>query len=301
MLSARDHYPASSHQHDISYLIHAYFSSTICNMIYSDCHLHSTFSTDGSSDMEGEILHAIDLHLDTICFTEHNDYGAYKEKLFVVDAAAYHDKYLSMRDKYAGRIEILFGIEAGFQPTDHIYEYFGSYLKEWPFDFIIASSHVVDNKDPYYPVFFEDYPDDDAAYRAYFNEEYQNVLRYDDYDTYGHLDYILRYGKTKDENFSYDRFADILDPLLSELVSRGKCIEINSAGLRRGLKYPNPHIDIVKRYRELGGLPPTIGSDAHEIHDIARDFDIIEGMLKEAGFSSYSLFRGRRRHEIPLA
>ncbi len=269
-------------------------------MIKTDCHLHSTFSTDGHSDMESEILHAIDMGLNTLCFTEHNDYGANPDGNFVVDIEAYHDKFTELKNKYEDRIELLFGIEAGLQPTDGIFSYFDDYISSHDFDFVIGSSHVVKNKDPYYPVFFEDYPDDDAAYRAYFEEELQNTMMYDNYDSYGHLDYILRYGKTGNKNFTYEKFANVLDPLLKSIIEHGKCIEINSAGFRKGMGTPNPHIDILKRYHNLGGLPPTVGSDAHGVPDMAADFDKVHQTLSEAGFTCYSIFRNRKRFEIQL-
>ena len=269
-------------------------------MIKTDCHLHSTLSTDGHSPMEDEIRHAIDAGLTMLCFTEHNDYGMSADGSFVVDTKTYRDTIQVMQDKYSDRIEILFGIEAGLQPDDGIRAYFEDYLKAWDFDFIIGSSHVVKNKDPYYPVFFGDYPDDDAAYRAYFEEELENARLYDDFDSYGHLDYILRYGASKNRSFTYEKFSDVLDELLMTIISKGKCIEVNSAGYRKGMGNPNPHTDILKRYHELGGLPPTVGSDAHQVSDMAADFDKVCKALIDAGFTSYSIFKKRRRSEIRL-
>lgn len=270
-------------------------------MILTDCHLHSAFSTDGTSAMEEEILHALDTGLDVICFTEHNDYGVNPDGSFVVDTDAYLGSFLEMKEKYAGRIELLFGVEAGLQPDEATRSYFLRYLKSYPFDFIIGSSHVVNHKDPYYPEFYDDYPDDDSAYRAYFTEELENAGLYGDmYDSYGHLDYILRYGKTKNKFFTYEKFADVLDPLLEAIISAGRCIEINTAGFRKGMGVPNPHPDILKRYRRLGGLPPTVGSDAHNIKDIAKDFDAAEEVLRDAGYVSYSIFKNRQRSEISL-
>ncbi|MBO5551170.1 MAG: histidinol-phosphatase HisJ family protein, partial [Lachnospiraceae bacterium] len=219
---------------------------------------------------------------------------------FVVDIKAYYEKIQSMREKYSGRLEILFGIEAGLQPSEDIFSYFSDYLDAWDFDFIIGSSHVVKNRDPYYPEFFNDYPDDDAAYRAYFEEELQNASMYDNYDSYGHLDYILRYGRSGNRAFTYGKFADVLDPLLKTIISRDKCIEINSAGFRKGMGNPNPHEEIIRRYHELGGLPPTIGSDAHAAQDMAADFDKAAQVLINAGFNSYSIFKKRVRSEIRL-
>lgn len=269
-------------------------------MIKTDFHLHSTLSTDGVSDMEYEIRQAIRLGLDTLCFTEHDDYGAYPDGSFVVDMDAYHDRLFHLKNKYADSIEVLFGLEAGLQPTKDVYDHFASLIPKWDFDFIIGSSHVVKNKDPYFPVFFEDYPDADAAYLAYFEEELADAQMYDDFDTFGHIDYILRYGTSGNKDFSYSKFQDALDALLKEIISKGKCIEVNSAGLRKGMNQPNPHVEIIRKYHDLGGLPPTIGSDAHDLKDIAADFDTVEQILKEAGYDSYSIFRKRKRTEIAL-
>ena len=270
-------------------------------MIVTDCHLHSDFSTDGSSSMEEEVNHAIKIGLKTICFTEHNDYGTNPDGSFVVDTPSYRKEFGKLKDEYSGRIELLYGIEAGLQPDKEIFSFFKDYLSSEPFDFIIGSSHVVKNKDPYFPVFFDDYDSDDDAYRAYFEEELENSELYDImYDSYGHLDYIVRYGKTRNSSFTYEKFADVLDQLLKSIIDHSRCIEINSAGYRKDMGMPNPHTDILKRYHDLGGLPPTVGSDAHNTNDMAADFDMVEAALKAAGFSSYSIFCGRVRHEIIL-
>ena len=42
-------------------------------MIYTDYHLHTTFSHDGISAMEEHIQNAINRGLKEICFTEHYD------------------------------------------------------------------------------------------------------------------------------------------------------------------------------------------------------------------------------------
>ena len=54
-----------------------------------------------------------------------------------------------------------------------------------------------------------------------------------------------------------------LDPILRYLIDNGKALEVNTAGLKKGLPWPNPHMEILKRYRALGGELITIGSDAH--------------------------------------
>jgi len=56
----------------------------------------------------------------------------------------------------------------------------------------------------------------------------------------------------------------------------------------------------LKRYRELGGEILTTGSDAHKPQDMAFAFDIIVDLLKDCGFSYYTLFHQRKPEFIRL-
>ena len=115
---------------------------------------------------------------------------------------------------------------------------------------------------------------------------------------YGHLDYAVRYSPEK--SYNPVDFREIIDEILRKIVSLGKGIEINTAGLRKGLSHANPHPFILKRYRELGGEIITVGSDAHNTADIAADFDLAESFLKDAGFEFYTVFRQRKPHFVRL-
>lgn len=95
-------------------------------------------------------------------------------------------------------------------------------------------------------------------------------------------------------------YYDYIDTALRMLIEKGKGIEINTAGLKYGLKYPNPCPDILKRYRELGGEIITTGSDAHQTEYVAHRFDVIEDMLKGAGFGYYTVFERRKPVFIKL-
>ena len=269
-------------------------------MIISDCHLHTTFSTDGESDMESMINSAIDKGLKTICFTEHNDYGAHfqGDGNYIVDTERYYEKYRELSDKYSDKIQVLFGVEIGLM--EHVKDYFDEYSEKYPFDFIIGSSHTAGRMDPYYPEYYTHFETTEKAYRYYFESELECAKLYDCYDSYGHLDYALRYGPGGNSGFTYEKYADVLDPLLQTIIKKGKVIEVNSSGLRKNMNGPNPAVSIIRRYKELGGLPLTIGSDAHNTKDIASYFDDVRNILLDVGYTTYSVFEKRQRKEIPL-
>ena len=269
-------------------------------MIKTDCHLHTTFSTDGISEMEDMIKAAIEKGLEIICFTEHNDYGAgfEGEGNYVVDTGRYLERLRELSEKYRDSITVLFGVEIGF--LEHVKAYFDEYVSSYPFDFVIGSSHTAGTLDPYFPEYYTHFKTTCDAYRYYFESELNRARIFDCYDSYGHLDYALRYGPGGNSEFTYEKYADLLDPLLEAVIERGKVIEVNSSGLRKGMNGPNPAVSIIKRYRELGGLPLTIGSDAHETKDIASGFDEIKNILLDCGYKTYSIFEKRVRREIPL-
>ena len=61
-----------------------------------------------------------------------------------------------------------------------------------------------------------------------------------------------------------------------------------------------PNIDIIKRYKQLGGKIITIGSDTHKIEDLASDFDVAIDILKQAGFDEIAVYHKRKPDFIKI-
>jgi histidinol-phosphatase (PHP family) len=117
-----------------------------------------------------------------------------------------------------------------------------------------------------------------------------------EYDSLGHIDYIVRYGNDKEQTYSYSKNADYIDEILKHLIANGKGLEVNAAGWKSGLSFAHPHQDVLKRYKELGGEIITIGSDAHKPEHVAYDFHKIKDYLEFCGFKYYTEFRQRKPH-----
>lgn len=273
-------------------------------MILSDYHCHSSNSGDCDEKMQTQIEAAISKGLKYLCITEHNDFD-YPDPLpahideacsFLLDASTYYKEYIKMRDTYSGKdFNLRFGVELGMQKQ--ITADNKSFVKKYPFDFVIASTHVLYHEDPYYGEFW-DGREESKIVRDYFEDIYENICLFTDFDVYGHLDYIVRYGKNKSYNFS--DYSDIIDEILRKLVDMGKGIEINTCGLRNKLKYPNPAPEVLTRYRELGGEIITVGSDAHCHEHVAWNFDVAENLLKDCDFKYYTVFKERKPEFIRL-
>ena len=185
----------------------------------ADFHLHSSFSGDSDAPMEEIIKKAISLGLTHICFTEHYDpdfvYPAGESGTFELNTDSYLYDLLRFREKYYGQIQIMFGVELGLQP--HLRDALEFYTENHDFDFIIGSSHICNRKDPYYPEFFEGRSEDEA-HQEYFESILECVKETPYFDVYGHLDYVVRYGPTKNQNYSYQKHADIIDRILHAIV-----------------------------------------------------------------------------------
>lgn len=267
-------------------------------MIQADMHMHTWFSTDSEAcpcDMADE---AVRKGLKTICFTDHfdkDDLEWGEEGIFDVDA--YFVEMQKLQEEYAGKLNIRIGIELGLRT--YLKDYYEELTKKYPFDFVIGSVHNVPYKkdaegnilytDPAAEKLFTDRTDKEA-YRLMMETTLENVRTSDCFQTLGHLDYVVRYGKSREKEYSYTDYADIIDEILKLLIEKEKGLEVNSAGLKYGLPFAHPHPDVLKRYRELGGEIITIGADAHKPEHIAYDFAKAEEFLKSCGFKYYTEF-----------
>ena len=264
----------------------------------ADFHMHTGFSFDTDSIPEEMVKKAIELGLQTICITDHHDED-YPEDItsFQLDVDAYFAEMKHLQEKYKNQINMRIGVELGLQP--HLGEFYKNFVAKHPFDFVIGSMHVFDKMDPYFGAYFKGRSDKEA-YRAAFEETLETIKNIHDFDVLGHIDYVVRYGMKKQEEYSYDENKDIIDEILKHLISNGKGIELNTAGFKYGLGFCHPYPEIIKRYKELGGEIITIGSDGHKPEHIAYDFCKVNDILTECGFKYYTEFVERKPifHEL---
>lgn len=273
--------------------------------ILADCHLHTNHSGDSTASMEKQILAGLAKGLEYMCFTDHYDpefpYDGIPDAepgSFELDHHAYREEYLSMRDKYAGKIRLFYGVELGLQAR--LGDYLASYAADHPeFDFIIGSNHLCGGTDPYYPCFLEHRTEKEAL-DLYLEETLQNLQSFSDIDSCGHLDYVTRYLPHRETIYSYAAFADRIDPILEFILDRGIALEVNTAPLMKGIRYFNPLPGILSRYREMGGELITIGSDAHTPEKVAGRFEETAQILRGLGFRYYAVYENRKPQMLSL-
>lgn len=256
-------------------------------MIIADQHTHSSFSTDSTEPLIEMAGSAAEKGLRTICLTEHLDYD-YPGGEFQLDTEAYRAELMRVKEELTDKVEVLFGVELGVM--DYLAPRLNEFAAAWDLDFIIGSSHLVGGKDPYYPEYFEELGSKNGILR-YFESILANIRAFDNFDVYGHLDYVVRY--SPENRYEPLDYREIIDEILKVLISLGKGIEVNTAGIASRMGYPHPNAFILRRYKELGGKIVTVGSDAHDRTRVAADFDKAQAALEAAGYDRYAVFRHR--------
>ena len=224
----------------------------------ADCHMHTYFSGDSEAKPEDMVLAAIDKGLEAICFTDHEDIDYFCDDIeFVFDPETYFKELGALKEKYKEKLDIRIGVEFGLQP------------------------HLAKKAKAF---------SDEEAYRMALQETIADIRAVADFDVLGHLDYVVRYGKHREQEYSYGRFADEIDEILRYLIEHGKGLEVNTAGLKYGLPFAHPHPDVLKRYKKLGGEIITVGADAHKPEHVGYDFNIVDNILEACGFKYYAEF-----------
>lgn len=322
-------------------------------MIKYDMHVHTEFSSDSEEKVENQINEAMKKGLKGICITDHIDLEFPEKEAagcdFLFDLNSYFDTLGKIRDKYKSCMNVMIGVEFGLRNeakvTQTCIDGYKELAKKYDFDFIIGSTHCLDFCDPYYPKYWENKSSMEGL-ENYFCAVRDNVNSYDDFDSLGHLDYLVRYvqpasvqkylstyskvdyvvgrdvvtpiiNDEKDFRYvSYDNrksdeviekfgyrpmdYADIFDEILKKIIDNGKALEINSAGLKYGIGFAHPRMEILRRYRELGGELITIGSDAHAGKEIAFGFWNVFELLENLGYKYYFVYENRKPRGILL-
>ena len=192
-----------------------------------DMHTHSDNSFDAKNSVDEMCLAAINRGLYAIAVTDHCEapfirfgkdceFGCFDEQIpkSFADATA-------AREKYAGKLKVLRGMELG-EPL-HDPEQTKRALSYGDFDFILASVHNLKNMQDFYYMNYSGV-DVDWLLGKYFDELCETAS-FPHFDSLSHLTYPLRYivagtGKLPDLSKHYDK----IDRIFKILIQNNKAI-----------------------------------------------------------------------------
>ncbi len=259
----------------------------------TDLHLHSHLSHDGAGTVEEICRSALEEGLRAIAVTDHLDYFYHKAPEGS-DFQALKQEILQCRQRFAPNLEVLLGIEIG--QIHRSPEAASELCQALGFDFVLGSIHAPGGDADVYDMIFRD-EDLPEFFQGYLSEACQ-MIRGGGFDSFAHLDYPLR--KMGHLRPSLTDYLDAIDPLLQALVDGGIALEINGRGVTNWVGSAGPSLEILRRYRQLGGELITTGSDGHSPAAVATGIASAEALAREAGFSHVTLYRQRQPHMIPL-
>ena len=255
-------------------------------MTLYDMHMHSNFSFDSDMTMEAAARRSISLGLSGIAFTDHLDvnYTADGSDVYY-DFEQYLDAVSKVKEEFKGKLEILSAVEVGLQP--HVVNENIKRLSGFEFDYKIGSTHLISRIDPYDGSYFKVETDKTRGYRRYLNEVIRNIKLYHDFNVLGHFDYLVRYGHFEDNTMYYSEFSEEFDEILKLITELGIGLEVNTRSYDR-----TPlDLSVLLRYKELGGETVVIGSDAHRLSRIGKNFAAAVELIKHCGFDYIAHFR----------
>jgi histidinol-phosphatase (PHP family) len=266
-----------------------------------DNHNHSQFSFDGKkTTIEKSALSAKNKGLGGICFSDHCDFYVPPMKAaFENLVPEYFDvpQQQAEIDRVSGLIcdkkfNILKGIEIGMY--EECREQIQKVLNDNKFDQIIASVHYIDRTDPYYGGFY-DGKDWKQAYGRYLETIYREMTWLKDFDIMAHYDYIARYAPYPQASIRYRDFSDIFDEMFTYLTQEGKALEINTKSYQdyKG-RTPQLDLDLLRRYKEMGGELISLGSDSHDPERPGDKFGHYAELLKSLGFRWTAHYENRK-------
>ena len=253
-----------------------------------DFHMHSRVSFDGHDTGLELALAAKERGLKEICFTDHLDYDPLgKMGKLDFDTEVYNAEYDGL--EVPGLI-IRRGMEFGMDNKN--LARFRQDLRRRPFDFVLGSIHFVDDLDVYYEDFWQGKTIFQAERRC-MEATLECVQLHDDFDVLAHLTYISKtHCHPSPRPVRYGDHRELIDEILKVLARKDKGLEINTSGVDRCGDYLPP-IDMVRRFKELGGRIVTIGSDAHRANRVGQySFEACE-ILKDI-FGHVCTFENRQ-------
>ena len=233
-----------------------------------DLHVHSKYSFDGDRSGAGEIDFiaetALSMGLRGIAITDHCDIdgelAGYYPKC---DFDAVRRDVFAAKEKFAGRLDILFGVELG-QP--HVEpEAARRLLEKYRFEFVLGSLHNLRGAPDFmfmkYNVMEREVLD---WLMSRMFDELIEIARFGGITSMAHLTYPARYLRAEGIDYDFLKFEDKLRQLFHIMKENGLYLEINTSGLTRpGDGKTSPDDDIIALYEDCGCNLFTIGSDRH--------------------------------------
>lgn len=261
-------------------------------------HTHTTFC-DGKNSAEEMVCAAIEKGFSVIGFSGHG-YTDFDLSYCIKDMELYRREILSLKEKYADKIEVYLGIEEDMlHPLDRT-----------AFEYILGSCHYVKKDERYYPLdlsreglltAIEAFDNNTHAFAEHYYQQFCEYIVERKPDIIGHFDLITKFDECGDPLFLNDEtYYSIAAHYLRIAATAGCLFEVNTGAISRGYRTaPYPHEALLHLLHKLGGRV-ILSSDCHHIDGLDCYFDEARLLLKDCGFRHIYTMKNRAFIEVDI-
>jgi len=262
-------------------------------------HSHSgQFCPGHAKDLLEEVIQtAIAQRMQLFCLSEHmlrlkedfypDEVEISTEEGLLENEAMYFQEALRLREKYAGQIKIIIGLEIDWiRPSS--FDLIQKSLTSFPFEFFVGSVHHVhtipiDYDSPMY-VQAKDAAGgtEERLFEDYFDTQYEMLKQLKPL-VVGHFDLIRL--MSDDPNRCLKSLPGVWERIqrnLGFVASYGGMIELNSAALRKGLPEPYPKAEICEEFLTLNGRF-CLSDDSHGVDQVASNYHLVLNFMEFVG------------------
>lgn len=267
--------------------------------ILSNIHTHSTYA-DGRDAPEAMIRAALALGFHTLGFSEHGHADYDDCSMPAAIEPEYRAEILRLRDRYAGRIDILLGYEHDcLAPADVT-----------PYDYVIESAHYVPAGGAL--VCVDDTPERllDGIRRHFggdpyaFCQEYFRTVAASCWSgarVLGHMELAMKFNERRDLFDDADpRYLKCALEAADAAADSGMLIEVNTGAIARGWRTEPCPGPAILRHLARRGAPVIVTSDCHDARKLDCAFGETLALLSACGFNRRFEARGKAFVELGI-
>ena len=243
-------------------------------MNYSNYHTHTIFC-DGSDSPEELVQEAIRLGCPEIGFSGHSCLREDTGSMTPEGTKKYCSEISRLKEKYAGQIRILLGIEL---------DYYSDLSDKEAFDYVIGAVHYVkkdgilcpvdESRDLFLKTVREMYRGDFYSFAEDYFATVADLFRKTGCNVIAHFDLIAKYNE-ESELFDtmHPRYTAASDAALDALMKTPVILEVNTGGMARGYRTtPYPEERILRRWLDKG-RKVILSSDCHDRRKLLFGFE----------------------------
>ncbi len=246
-------------------------------MIRQNMHIHSNYSWDSKMDIDTIAQILVKNNISYGALTDHVELSRESLPDVITKLKARNIDIDRINQQYQGKLTLLKAVEIS---EPHWYpDQVQKLSQEVELDFIMGSIHSIQKK-------AESRREREVATHQYY-QEILEMIKTDQIDVVGHLDYINRYYK-KDYSL-YQQVTDVLNAIKEHHM----VIEINTSAERRSHLNVFPSLDKICRYK-LSQNEIIIGTDAHTPNQLIDNLEQAELITKELGLKPV-IYQKRKR------